>query len=180
MKWLWPALLPLCAQAADVGGIELPGRWSLGKTELVLNGAGVREYGFLGLDVYAAALYLPSVERESSAVLDAPLKLLHMHFFRDASREDTLKAWQVYLEKNCTLPACTIPPTALAHFNALIPATVKGETQTFVWRGARVQVLRNGQVLGEMEDAAFARLLLSTWIGAVPTTEDLKTALLGR
>jgi len=28
-------------------------------------------------------------------------------------------------------------------------------------------------------DAAFSRLLLSTWIGAVPTTPGLKMALLG-
>ena len=56
--WL-ALLLALPVQAADVAGVNFPeSRDVVGKT-LVLNGAGVREYGMFGIDVYAAALYLP-------------------------------------------------------------------------------------------------------------------------
>ena len=171
--------LPLTAFAAEAGGVNFPERWQLDGQTLLLNGAGVREYGPFGIDVYAAALYLRERETQGARVLDSPLpKVVQMRFLRDVSRADTLKAWDAYFERNCVTP-CVLPYEAIAAFRAFIPDARDGDTQTYRFYDGRVEIDLDGQRLGSVKGAAFARLLLSTWIGDVPTTAELKAALLG-
>lgn len=167
------------AGAMEVVGVELPDRWPLDDKTLVLNGAGVREYGALGVDVYVAALYLPAKQGAVSAVLDSVgPKLLHMVFFRDVTQEDTVKAWEYYLKANCQAP-CVLPNKQLEQFYRLVPATEEDDSQTYLFREDTVQILVNGKPVGQVKGGGFARLLLATWIGEVPTTKALKRALLG-
>ncbi len=179
MKWLLLWLLPFSALAVDTGGVVFPERWTLGKTELALNGAGLREYGLMGIDIYAAALYLVQPESDMDKVLASPTpKVLHMHFFRDIGRDDTLKAWAYSFEQNCHSP-CVLPQKQLAAFQAFIPDSRRTDTQTYEFYPDRVNVLSNGKLIGSVTGARFARLLLSTWIGDAPPTPELKAALLG-
>ena len=172
-------LLALPVGAVDLAGVKLPDQWTQDGHTLVLNGAGVREYGFFGFDVYAAGLYLPSRQRQVQAVLDAPgPKLLVLHLFHGATPEDTIKAWQPYFAGNCAAP-CQLPRAQIEAFNALIPPTQKGDVQSYWFENDTVTIVHNGRMLGRVEGGGFARVLLSTWIGAVPTTQDLKRALLG-
>ncbi len=167
------------AQAIKLGDAQLPDSWPLGSQTLKLNGAGIRLYGFLKIKVYAAALYLPEPQHDAGRLLAQPgPKVLHMQFFRNASGDDTRRAWAVYFEKNCSAP-CTLPATQLAKFYALLPETVASETQTFFFHDESIEIARNGVVLGSVEGRGFPRLLLSTWIGNAPTTPELKAALLG-
>lgn len=167
--------VPASAAPAD----ELPEHWRHEGQPLVRNGAGVRQYGLLRWDIYHAALYLPARESDPQRILDAPgPKVVHMRFLRSASREDTLKAWRVYLERNCTAP-CIISAAALRRFEALVPATQSGDVQTYYFDPSGVSMDLNASPLGRVEDAAFARILLATWIGEHPTSESLKRALLG-
>ena len=55
-----------------------------------------------------------------------------------------------------------------------------GDQETYVFRHDGVEISRNGKSLGRIEAPDFSRLLLSTWIGATPTTAALKRDLLGR
>jgi len=170
--------LPLAA-AADTGGVVFPERWTLGQTGLIRNGEGLREYGFMGIDIYAAALYLKTAAHDAAAVLSSSEpKVLHMHFLRDFTRQDTLKAWDHSFAQNCP-PPCALPQKELAAFQAFIPDSRRGDTQTYEFYADRVNVRANSRPIGSVEGAAFSRLLLSTWIGAAPPTEALKRALLG-
>lgn len=145
----------------------------------MLNGAGLREFGFLKIDVYAAALYLSEKQSDAHAVLASlEPKVLQMRFLRDGSREDTPKAWDIYFAKNCVTPH-VLPAREIENFKSFIPATPAGETQTYFFYADRVRVDSGGRVLGEVQGADFVRLLLSTWIGVAPTTPELKNALLG-
>lgn len=174
---LW--LLALPAGAAEVAGIPFPDHWDLSGQTLVLNGAGLREYGVLGIDVYAAALYLETRENDADKVLASPRpKVLVMKFLRDGAREDTHKAWDIYFAKNCVAP-CVLPAADIQAFKNFIPATRKGESQIYFFFADRVEVRSGASVLGQVHGAEFSRLLLSTWIGAQPTTGELKAALLG-
>lgn len=181
MRWL---ALTLCwaagaAAAAEVAGVDFPDEQIMAGQRLLLNGAGVREYGWIGLDIYAAGLYLPVRSTDAAAVLDmAGPKLLVMHLFHGASHEDAVKAWAPYFEGNCK-PPCALPRTQLDAFNALLPGTQKGDVQIYLFEGDAVTLTHNGRTLGRIEGAGFARLLLATWIGQMPTTENLKRALLG-
>lgn len=172
-------LVPSLSWAIQVGDAQLPDSWALEGQPLVLNGAGLREYGAFRVNVYAAALYLSQQQKSLEAILKADTpRVIHLKIFRGASREDSIKAWGHYFDANCKAP-CKIDKTALDAFNALIPPSKAGDTQTYIFRGGQLELLNNDVKLGIVKNAEFANLVLSTWIGAVPTTEALKRALLG-
>ncbi len=172
-------LVPSFAWAVKVGETELPDTWMISDQTLVLNGAGIREYSFLRIPVYAAALYLPAREQNESVILKAATpRVVHMKMLRNATREDSAKAWDVYLNANCKSP-CAMNNEARQKFLKLIPDTKAGETQTFVFHEGRLEIFRNSKSLGTIADAAFNIVVLASWIGEVPTTEDLKKRLLG-
>lgn len=179
MRALLLMALPLL-MAVEIAGVRFADTVEVAGQSLLRNGAGLRDYGPLRLRVYAAALYLPERLSDEQAILDHPgPKQLVMHFFRNGSVEDTRKAWQIYLEANCRAD-CAWPAAAVERFLALVPETRRGETQTFVWDAQGVAIFRNDTPLGRIDDPAFGRLLLATWIGEEPTTQALKRALLGR
>jgi Chalcone isomerase-like len=172
-------LIPSLAWAVKVGETELPDTWALNGEVLVLNGAGIREYSFLRIPVYAAALYLPARQQNESAILKASTpRVVHMKMLRDATRDDSAKAWDVYLNANCKSP-CVMNNESRQKFLKLIPDTRAGDTQTFVFREGELEISRNGKSLGTIADAAFTIVVLASWIGGVPTTENLKKRLLG-
>ena len=172
-------LAPGFAWSAKVGEAELPDTWVVKGQTLVLNGAGIREYSFLRIPVYAAALYLPARQQNEALILKntAP-RVVHMKMLRDATREDSVKAWDVYLAANCKSP-CVMNNESRQKFLKLIPDTRAGDTQTFVFRESGVEIFRNGKGLGAIADAAFTVVVLASWIGDAPTTEELKRRLLG-
>jgi Chalcone isomerase-like len=172
-------LVPSLAWAVKVGETELPDTWAINEQTLILNGAGIREYSFLRIPVYAAALYLPARQQNESKVLMATTpRVVHMKMLRDVSRDDSAKAWDVYLVANCKSP-CVMNNESRQKFLKLIPDTRAGDTQTFVFREGELEISRNGQSLGTIADTAFNIVVLSSWIGDVPTTENLKKRLLG-
>jgi hypothetical protein len=172
-------LAPNLAWAVKVGETELPDTWKIGEQTLVLNGAGIREYSFLRIPVYAGALYLPAREQNESVILKASTpRVVHMKMLRDATREDSAKAWDVYLIANCKSP-CAMNNEFRQKFLKLIPDTRAGDTQTFVFREGGLEISRNGKSLGTIADTAFTNVVLASWIGEVPTTESLKKRLLG-
>jgi hypothetical protein len=175
------------ASATVVGDATLPDTWALENQTLVLNGAGLREYGFLRIAVYAGALYLPARETDAAKILrgTAP-KVIHMKMLRRVSREDSVEAWTHYLKANCTaqsISACDKESpafkAALTAFQSATPETNVDDTQTFIFRDGQATWLRNGKPVATFRDAAFTRALLACWIGDVPTTTALKAALLG-
>jgi Chalcone isomerase-like len=172
-------LVPSLAWAVKVGETELPDTWTLNEQTLILNGAGIREYSFLRIPVYAAALYLPARQQNESAILKAITpRVVHMKMLRDATREDSAKAWDVYLAANCK-SLCVMNIESRQKFLKLIPDTRAGDTQTFVFREGELEIFRNGKSLGAIADTAFTVVVLASWIGNAPTTEELKRRLLG-
>jgi hypothetical protein len=171
---------PLLAFSAQVGKESVPDQWTVDGDSLVLNGAGPREYGFLKIKVYVAALYVAKKDQTSAGVLDAKTpKVMYTRFLRDVDLKDTLAAWDYYFEQNCK-GSCTLPKKEIEAFKALVPVTVAGDTQTYLFRADGIELLRNDKSLGVVQGGEFARLLLSTWIGEVPTTPALKKSLLGQ
>lgn len=59
--------LSVSALAADVGGVKLVDKASVGGQDLVLNGAGIRTRAFF--KVYVAGLYVPAKSADPAAIL---------------------------------------------------------------------------------------------------------------
>jgi hypothetical protein len=169
-------------------GASLPSTWAIGDTRLVLNGAGLRLYSFLKIPVYAAALYLEKLETDSSEILlSSTSKVIHIKMLRDVGQTDSVKAWQIFLEANCR-QRCDANDVALRSFLALIPQAKTGDTQTYVFQTvlengnkvAQLEVFANSKKLGVIRHSNIPSVVLESWIGQVPTTEELKLALLGQ
>lgn len=73
MKWLMALVLALAAghaAAAEVAGVKLEDKASLGGKELVLNGAGLRTRFML--KIYVAGLYLAEKKGSAADAVAAP------------------------------------------------------------------------------------------------------------
>ncbi len=170
--------------AVTVGKTSLPDTWQLDNITLVLNGAGIREYGFLKIAVYAGALYLPNAEKSADKILAANSpKVVHLKMFRDVSAADSVAAWRFYLLANCTLP-CDKENASfvqnLQSFEKAMPEAKLGDTQTFIFINESVVWRRNDKEIAQLKGTDFTRALLASWIGETPTTVNLKDALLGK
>ncbi len=177
----WCLALLLISVASTVGAVDrfFPSQWTIDGVALVKNGEGTRRYGVFDIEVYRAALYLPATSADANAVLSSRgLRVLRMQYIRAVSASDARKAWTIYLQKNCIRP-CVWPAPGADMFLKLVGDVRAGDTETYVFRADRVDVLRNALARGQVSAEGFPRLLLSTWIGDVPTTEQLKHALLG-
>jgi len=145
---------------------------------LVLNGSGVRSYSVFGIEIYAAALYLPARESSGPAVLAGPRPVvIDVRMLRAVSREDSVKAWAHYQRANCSAP-CVLAPDALEGFLQRVPAAEEGALQRYVFRADRVELFDGERSLGSVVGGEFARTVLATWLGAVPSSPALKRALL--
>jgi Chalcone isomerase-like len=185
------SLVANCAMAqpeVKLAGASLPSTWVIGDTRLVLNSAGLRFYSFLKIPVYAAALYLEKPESDPSEILlSNTTKVIHIRMLRDVGQADSVKAWQIFLEANCR-QRCDSNDAALRSFLALIPQAKTGDTQTYVFqtvlengnKTAQLEVFANGRKLGVIRHSHIPSIVFESWIGQVPTTEELKLALLGR
>ena len=79
-------LLAMPAQAAEVGGVKLDDKISLGGKDLVLNGAGIRTK--LVFKVYVASLYLPAKTGDLAGVLASNPRRVQLNLLRDLSADD--------------------------------------------------------------------------------------------
>ena len=74
----------LPAIAADVGGVKLDDKMSLGGQELVLNGAGIRTK--VMFKVYVGSLYVPAKASTAAAVYAKAPRRVQLNMLRDVDR----------------------------------------------------------------------------------------------
>ncbi len=150
--------------------------------DLVLNGAGLRN--FLFLDVYVMALYLPQRMTDANAVLrhDLPRRV-RISLLREFSAERDLEFLMNGLEANNTPTELAAIQVQLEHFLRLLRAMgtiAKGSVvQLDYLPNVGTRVWLNQRLLGTVAGAAFNRAILKIWLGDEPTQADLKRALLG-
>ena len=146
--------IPAVSPAAQIGKVSMPDQWTVDGEALTLNGAGTVRYRFLKIDVYTAALYLRKTDRSEQSILGSTTpKVMHLRFLRDVSQKDTVRAWQVYFESNCQSP-CVLPRESIAAFNALVPPSNEGDTQTYVFKPDSIEFSNNGKLLGTVRGAS--------------------------
>ncbi len=93
-------LMAPIAGAVEVGGATLPDTVTLKGQELVLNGAGIREKYVIGVDVYAAGLYLKEKCTDADKIINAnepmllKIKILTGLVSSEKFKEHTLKGFE--------------------------------------------------------------------------------------
>lgn len=161
---------------------NLESRASLEGVDLVLNGAGLRN--FLFLDVYVMALYLPKRLSDANAVLKQDLpRSVKITLLRDVSAERDVGFLMAGLEANNTPDELAAIHVQLEQFLRLMRALgtiAKGSVlQLDYLPNVGTRVWLNQRLLDTVPGAAFNRSVLKIWLGDQPTQENLKKALLG-
>jgi len=176
--------LAAVASGAEVGGIRVDVRTSLGASELVLNGAGLRKRAFF--KVYVAGLYLTEKRTSPQDVLalGGPKRLI-ITLLRDLSTRQLVDALRDGIRHNSSREEQQAVKGRIDGLVAdllAVPQGRKGDVLTVDWLpDAGTLVALNGEVKSHAipgEDVY--RALLKVWLGDHPTSAGLKKALLGQ
>jgi long-chain acyl-CoA synthetase len=167
-------------QAAEVGGVKLDDKVSVGGQELVLNGAGIRTR--VVFKVYVGSLYLPAKATTPAAVLDKGPRRIQLNLLRDVGSDEFVGALVDGMKDNNSAAEMAAVKAQVDQLVAIGKALgqVKEKdviTLDFVDGGTKMAV--NGAVKGTLAGDAFNKALTKIWLGDNPVQADLKKAMLG-
>lgn len=157
-----------------------PGEVAAGEQKLVLNGAGLCEWGIFAIDLYRAALY---VERKPETVAKAmaadQTMVIHLEFCRELTAAQLCEAYTASVKVNAGKDLSRHEASLQALCGAM--ETVKeGDAYTFLLvPEAGTKVLRNGKEVAAVPSEEFRQLFVRLYLGDKPPTSNLRKALLG-
>ena len=168
------------ALAAEVGGVKLEDKASVGGQELVLNGAGIRTRAVF--KVYVGSLYVPAKANTLAGVVAKGPRRVQLNLLRNLSADQLVDALVDGLKDNTTeAEHAAIKPqidqmvTIMKSFGDVKEGTVV--TLDFVDNQTRIA--QNGQSKGAVGGEPFNQALMRIWLGDKPVQADLKKAMLG-
>ncbi len=167
------------ARAAELDGVVMPNARQAAGVTVRLNGMALRTFSIFGIHVYVAALYLQQPSSDGPAIMNSDqVKLLEVKFVHDASAERVRDSWIRGFKDNCVDP-CHLPESEVAQFLNAVPPFKRGDSSTFLFTPAGVQISVDGRVLGTVTDPTFTRVILGTFIGHAFPNDRVKEGLLG-
>jgi len=173
------ALAPVTL-AAEVGGVKLDDKVSMGAQELVLNGAGVRTR--VVFKVYVASLYLPQKAADLAGVLAKGPRRIQLNLLRTLSADQLVDALNEGLVENNTaaeLAAVKSQTDQLATIMKAFKEVKEKDVVTLDFVDGSTRVGLNGDAKGSIPGDAFNQALTKVWLGDKPVQADLKKSLLG-
>jgi hypothetical protein len=168
------------ALAAEVGGVKLDDKVSMGAQELVLNGAGVRTR--VVFKVYVASLYLPQKAADLAGVLSKSPRRIQLNILRALSGDQLVDALNEGLAENNTaaeLGAVKPQVEALATIMKSLKEVKEKDVITLDFVDGATRIGLNGEAKGSISGDAFNQALTKVWLGDKPVQVDLKKSLLG-
>ena len=177
---LFAALFTTWALAADIGGVKLADKASVGGQELVLNGGAVRTKAIF--KVYVGSLYVPAKAGDLAAVLAKGPRRIQMNLLRDLSADQLLEALNDGLKDNnsaAELAAVKAQSEQLSSIMKSFGEVKEGNVVTLDFVDGATVVTLNGAAKGTIPGEPFNRALTKIWLGDKPAQADLKKAMLG-
>ncbi len=168
------------AFAAEIAGVKLDERASVGGRELVLNGAGVRTRVIF--KVYVAGLYVPSKTTDAGSVLAAPARRVQMNLLRNLSADQLVDALNEGLKENNTEAELAAIQPQVAELTSIMKAfkeVHEKDVVTLDYADGTTRIGLNGEARGSIAGEAFNKALVKVWLGERPVQADLKKAMLG-
>ena len=184
MRRLLIALFALClgapVLAAEVGGVKLQDKVSVGGQELVLNGAGIRTKAIF--KVYVGSLYVPAKAGDVAAVLAKGPRRIQMNLLRNLSADDLVNALVDGLKEANTEQEVAAVKAQTDQMVAIMKAfgeVKEGNVVTLDFVDGATLIGFNGAAKGTIAGEPFNRALTRIWVGDKPVQADLRKAMLG-
>jgi long-chain acyl-CoA synthetase len=166
--------------AAEVGGVKLDDKVTLGGQELILNGAGIRTKFMV--KVYVGSLYVPAKATTAAAVYAKAPRRVQLNMLRDVTSDqmvDALVDGVKQANSAADVAAVKAQTDELASVMKSIGQLKEGNALTFDFVDGATKVGLNGAAKGSIAGEAFNRALLNAWLGDNAVQSDLKKAMLG-
>ncbi len=173
-------LFAATAFAADIGGVKLAEKVTVGGQELVLNGGAVRTRAIF--KVYVGSLYLPMKAGDLAGVLAKGPRRIQMNLLRDLSADQLVDALNDGMKDNSTaaeMAALKAQQDQLTSIMKAFGEAKEGNVVTLDFVDGATVVGFNGAAKGTIPGEPFNRALTKIWLGDKPVQADLKKAMLG-
>ncbi len=166
------------ASARELAGVTLPDTVEVAGTQLVLNGAGLRE--FLWIDIYVGGLYLPAKTADAKAAInpDVPKRITMDFLYKRVSAD---KMVEVFRDGRALQSGIEDLAPQYAELERIMAHdAVAGDKIIIDYvPGKGTTITTNGQLRATLESVKFMRSLWSIFLGDPPVNETLKKGLLG-
>ncbi|MCP1676092.1 hypothetical protein J2T57_003251 [Natronocella acetinitrilica] len=183
--WKWIAGLALVLSVGvahadtSIRGVNLADTVEVDGQTLHLNGAELRSRFMVR--VYVGALYLPERTGDAATALDMDgAKRVHLHMLRAVDRGTMVEALEDGLAANHDRAELRGMRQQSQGFRELFPDLANGDRVDIDFipgQGTRVAV--NDAERGIVEGDAFARAVLTIWLGDSPADARVKRGMLG-
>lgn len=174
-------LVALPGFSRTVKKVNLPDSYTLGKDNLVINGAGARVKRFIG-DVYVCALYTKAKNNNADAIVNADEPMV----FKIVLTSSMINQARFTEALNDGFTASTggnMGPymNDINAFKGFFAIKMKpGDCFDMEYiPGTGVMAKINGAKAGTIKGLAFKKILFAIWLGQKPMQADLKAALIG-
>ena len=143
---------------------------------LQLNGIGYRKVTIFKIRVYAAALYLPSISKNSETILNRMThRRLFIRFMHDVSSDDMQDAFvSNFLDNN----EGTEYESKINSFAKNLPAVVEGDSLQLDWSPQGIVAQINGKIVANDSNTKFGDAVLRIWLGTSPPNGSLQRDML--
>ncbi|MCH2110080.1 MAG: chalcone isomerase family protein [Polyangiaceae bacterium] len=168
------------AEAKSCGGVSLPDTVDKNGKTLRLNGIGIREWGFIKLDLYVAGLYVERTSNDPKVLLKSDqIRQMSLRLVRDIDAQKMNNALDNGFKKNAPSRYESLKPR-IERFRAAVPDLKSGQLiEITMIPGKGTELAVQGKVKVMIEGDDFAESLLAIWLGPSPPNAGLKKGLLG-
>ncbi len=177
---MFGVLLAASVLAAEVGGVKLDDKVSVGGQELVLNGAGIRTRAVF--KVYVGSLYVPAKVTTLAAVADKAPRRIQLNILRTLSADQLVDALSDGIKDNSSpaeLAAIKPQVDQMVAIMKAFPEVKEKDIVTLDFVDGATRIALNGAAKGSIAGDPFNRALTKIWLGDNPVQADLKKAMLG-
>uniref|UniRef100_A0A7S2V6S6 Chalcone isomerase domain-containing protein n=1 Tax=Entomoneis paludosa TaxID=265537 RepID=A0A7S2V6S6_9STRA len=165
-----------------VHGVVLPVLKEIGDGLLTLNGHGLRQFKFYGIqmDMYVAGLYSSDrlLEEEDVWETDGPI-IIDFVFLKAVNPGRMRFAWGYQMDMSVSHKNYPTYHDDREKFLSLLGSLDKMGVQSVQMIGSDTVILENGLEKGKIEGRNFQKAFLSMWFGQNPVTAEMKAGLLG-
>lgn len=173
-------LAPLSALALDVNGVHFEDSVRVGEETLVVNGAGTRHATIFNVDVYVAALYVPTRTSDASTILRPEVtRQIVLVMKRDVDAQTMANAIREGLTHAAGARASAIT-SELDAFVAWCPQMRERNRMTVTLAGGHLSITATGAHGTFRGSAALGDAFFRMWLGAHPVEDGLRDGMLGR
>ncbi|SFM40736.1 chalcone isomerase family protein [Thermodesulforhabdus norvegica] len=177
---LFFSLVSFYGYALEFKGVIFEDRLTIGDTDCVLNGVGIRKKFFV--EVYYGGLYLPQKTGDSRAVIemDVPKAVVLKVVYKKVDAEKWREGWVEGFKKTAESYGGDLKERIDRFVSFFDEPVVKGEEVRVVYVPNRgTEVIVKGRSKGVIPGSDFMKALWAIWFGEEPASEELKKGMLG-